>query len=186
MGGDLQLRRASADDRETLLSMQALSMRILATPFYGDRAVEAFVAMGTMDDALLEEGRYYLAEIDGQLVGSGGWSTQMPGYAAILEAKPANDSDIKARVRSVYVHPLFVRQGIARTLMEHIEEDIVKAGFDTGYLGATLSGLPLYRRLGWHGSLPLVLQLPGNENLVGINMAKRLGAANEQRDLIPT
>ena len=114
MGGDLQLRRASTDDREALLNMQALSMRILATPFYGDRAVEAFVAMGTMDDALLEEGRYYLAEVDGQLVGSGGWSTQMPGYAAILEAKPANDSDIKARVRSVYVHPLFVRQGIAR------------------------------------------------------------------------
>lgn len=185
MGGELRLRKATSDDRETLRSMQALSMRVLATPFYGVGTIEAFIAMGTMDDALLEEGTYYLAEIDDQLVGSGGWSTQSPGYAVVLQRQPANDTDIKARVRSVYVHPLFARQGIARTLMERIEADIARAGFDTGYLGATLCGLPLYRRLGWHGSLPLVLQLPGNENLVGINMAKRLLAADQWSDRVP-
>ena len=179
MSSAVQFRVATSADYDVLTSMQALSLRELAAPYYGEEAIEAFIATGTMDRGLLMGGTYYLALIDDCVVGAGGWSTEEPGYATHVHGPPANDTEIEARVRSVYVHPDYARRGIASTLMRLIETDIVVAGFDTACLAATLSGLPLYRRLGWKGSLPLVLRIPGDHNLVGIVMDKRLTAANQ-------
>ena len=178
MSSALQFRLATPADHDVLTTMQAHSLRELAAPYYGAEAIEAFIATGTMDRTLLMGGTYRLALIDDRIVGAGGWSTDEPGYAAHIHGQPANDVEIEARVRSVYVHPGYARRGIASTLMRLIESDIMAAGFDTACLAATLSGLPLYRKLGWKGSLPLVLRMPGDHTLVGIVMDKRLSAAS--------
>ena len=61
--------------------MQIDSMRKLATPLLfarGDRGFIAFV--GTMDDQLIDEGTYYVVEVDGRPVASGGWSRMRGNY----------------------------------------------------------------------------------------------------------
>jgi hypothetical protein len=79
------MRAAGPKDRLELLSMQALSMRVLGSGYYTAAQIEAFLAhVGTMDDFLLHEGTYYVVEEDGVIAASGGWSRRRPNYANVL------------------------------------------------------------------------------------------------------
>jgi GNAT superfamily N-acetyltransferase len=173
MSTEIQIGRAGPADRQELRDMQAHSFRTLAGAYYEDEVIEAFIAMGTMDDSLLEDGTYYAARMQGRIVGCGGWSWRTPAYAARL-AGPAPASVRNATVRSLYVHPDFARRGIASRLMAAIEMEIADSGYETAALTATLSGIPLYRRLAWRSGKPVVLDLPDGHTFVGLNMTKRL------------
>jgi GNAT superfamily N-acetyltransferase len=83
-------------------------------------------------------------------------------------------SATKANARSVYVHPDFARRGIAREIMTAIEAEITAAGFAAASLTATLSGIPLYRRLGYRGGEPVSLALGNSLTFVGLGMSKIL------------
>lgn len=155
--------------------MQNYAMRLLGASFYDEDVIEAFIAsVGTMDDSLIDEGGYSVVVLDGQIVGSGGWSMRAPGYASHAKGGDAAEMARKATVRSVFVHPDFARRGIARGLMDRVERQILAAGFTEASLAATLSGIPLYRRLGWRSRLPVVLSLPDGLAFVGLAMTKRL------------
>ncbi|RPI41735.1 MAG: hypothetical protein EHM67_07820 [Hyphomicrobiaceae bacterium] len=58
-----------------------------------------------------------------------------------------------------------------------IEAEIVAAGFRTASLTATLSGVPLYARLGYCATQSVALGLPEGLSFVGIAMTKDLIAA---------
>jgi len=160
-------------DLQELKDLQAHSFRVLGTPYYGSDVVEAFIEVGTMDPALLDEGTYFVAVSAGRIVGCGGWCLRTPSYAAYIVGA-ATSGGQTATVRSVYVHPLFARKGIARALMTAIEVEIAAAGLSAVSLAATLSGIPLYRRLGYRGEEPLILRLPTGHQIITLAMAKRL------------
>lgn len=145
------IRPAQPSDREALRAMQALSICVLGGDFYSPEQLGAFVAeVGTMDDFLLREGTYYVAEWNGTIIGSGGWSRRMPNYANAIRAAGEQLSEPGVpKIRSVYVHPGFARRGIARRLMELAEREALAAGYRRIELTATLSGVPLYRSLGY-------------------------------------
>lgn len=170
----VQIARAVAANRAEIVAMQALSMRKLASPFYDSEVIEAHIAMGTLDDALIADGTYYIALIDGVIVGTGGWSTRVPGYAAQLADADVTAPSPKPTVRAVYVHPQAARRGVARAIMQRVEAEIADAGYATAGLIATLSGIPLYRRLGWRSGAPTMIALPGRLNLIGLHMSKPL------------
>ena len=65
--------------------------------------------------------------------------------------------------------------------MDFIERQIAAAGFDAAFLTAALSGVPLYRRLGWHSQGPVVVTVPEDHRLVGLGMTKRLATNGNDR-----
>jgi GNAT superfamily N-acetyltransferase len=153
--------------------MQALSFRTLGAAYCDDDVIEAFISgIGTMDDTLLEDGTYFAATAQGRIVGCGGWSWRTPAYTSHMTAAPTAASVTKATVRSLYVHPDFARRGVARAIMTAIEAEIMAAGYGTSSLTATLSGIPLYRRLGYRSGQPVALRLPDELTFVGLGMTK--------------
>jgi GNAT superfamily N-acetyltransferase len=140
--------------------------------------IEAFIAyIGTMDDAMLDDGSYFAMRVDGALAGCGGWTTRLPGYMLHAAGDTFRPARRIATVRSVFVHPSFARRGLARRLMAHIEAEIAGAGYDRATLTATLSGLPLYRRLGYRSGEPVVLSMPDELKFIAVRMDKRFAHA---------
>jgi GNAT superfamily N-acetyltransferase len=174
MSPEIQIRFANSADLQELTAMQALSFRVLGAPYYGFEVVEAFIEVGTMDAALLDDGTYFVAMAERRIVGCGGWSRRVPSYAAFMSGGTAVSGMRTATVRAVYVHPDFARRGIARAVMTTIEAEIAASGFVTASLAATLSGIPLYRRLGYQGEEPIILRLPSGHKIITLGMTKSL------------
>jgi GNAT superfamily N-acetyltransferase len=173
MSTDIEIRFAKMSDLQELKNLQAHSFRVLGAPYYGSDVVEAFIEVGTMDPALLDEGTYLAAVSGGRVVGCGGWCLRTPSYATYIVGRAAPGGPT-ATVRSVYVHPSFARKGIARALMAAIEVNIAAAGLKVVSLAATLSGIPLYRRLGYRGEEPIILRLPTGHQIMTLAMTKCL------------
>ena len=158
-------------DRNHLRAMQANSMRTLAAHCYSREEIEAFITfVGTMDDQLIDEGTYYLVEIDGRPVASGGWSRIRANYVG---GAPVDLS--AAKIRSVFVHHDWARHGFGRLLMDRAEQEAFVAGFNRVELNALLSGVPFYRALGYQAVRPMALGLPDGITFRGLTMEKPLG-----------
>jgi GNAT superfamily N-acetyltransferase len=169
-----EIAHALPTEAEALRVMQARSLRTLGRGFYAPDAIESYLrSPGTLDDAVLAEGHYFVArDGGGRIVGSGGWSQRQPGYA---QGGPtiAVASDL-AIVRSVFVDPDRARQGIGSAIMRHIERDSARAGIRTLTLSATLSGLTLYTRLGYLTARPRTIVLADGARFGVIDMGKEL------------
>jgi GNAT superfamily N-acetyltransferase len=169
MTARIAIRTATHDDVAALRALQAASLRRLATPFYGAAVIEAFIATDTVPAELIADGTLLVATEDAAILGCAGWTTRLPGYAALgARVTPG------ATVRSVYVHPDHARQGLGRRLMDRVEGEMRRAGHRRAGLLATLAGAPLYRRLGWREGDAVTLRLPGGLAMVGLQMAKTL------------
>ncbi|MCC7272284.1 MAG: GNAT family N-acetyltransferase [Alphaproteobacteria bacterium] len=168
------IRQASLADIPALRAMQALSARRLCVPAYTPRQVESFIAHGTMDESVVEDGTFFLAAAGDVVVGSAGWSTRVPGYAARTPGIAALAAAGRPRVRSVFVHPDWARRGIARRLMHTAEGAASACGHRAIELAATLSGVPLYRALGYATRPMERIRLPDGVALEVVPMTKEL------------
>ena len=125
----------------------------LQKPFLNLRQIESSRTIMGLDTQLIEDGTYFIVETSGQVVGCGGWSRratlyggdQTPGRnAALLD--PNRDP---AKVRAMYTHPAYARQGIGRLVLSVCEPAARNEGFLRVELMATMSGEPLYRACGY-------------------------------------
>lgn len=174
----ITIRRARRDDADALRGMQALSLCSLGADRYSSEQIAAFLAhVGTMDEELLEEGTYFLAERDGELIGSGGWSLRTPGYAAAAPALLGGT----ATVRSVFVHPAAARRGVGTLLMDTVEADAVGHGHHRVGLTATRSGEAFYAARGYRRVAPVALALPNGTTFPCTRMEKDLTLADAMR-----
>ncbi len=149
------IRPAGPDDLELLL-LHRMSM---------------FRDMGSTDEALLEcvthnnraylsralpAGEYiaWIVEAGAQPVGSGGY---------ILLAYPPsmrNPAGLVGYILSIYTHPDWRRQGVARLVMDAILEDQRRRGIQLAALHASDMGRPLYEKLGFQQTNEMRLTLP--------------------------
>lgn len=147
------LRLATSADLPALRVMINRAIAELQSAFLTPAEVEASQAMMGLDTQLIDDGCYYLAEIDGQLAGSGGWSRRATLYggdhSAGRDARMLEPGRDAARVRAMYTHPDFVRRGVGRAVLAACEAAAYEAGFTRVELMATLSGQPLYRAAGF-------------------------------------
>lgn len=111
-----------------------------------------------LDTALIEDQTYFLI-LDGEgtddetVVGCGGWGKRAtlyggnhsPGRSSAL-LDPKTD---RARIRAMYCHPDWARQGIGSYTMDVCQQAALDVGFTKMTLGATLVGLKLYERYGF-------------------------------------
>ena len=160
----IMVRPACPTDMPAIEALHRASVRELAAAYYAPAVLERFLAAGTVDRSLIEAGTYYLAEILGGPVGSGGWMA--------VDDRPAGAT--RAKIRSVFVHPHWARQGIGRRLVLHAEAEASRAGFSCFELDASLAGVPLYQHLGYREIQRCGHVLPDGTTLPVIRMEKML------------
>ncbi|OYU15680.1 MAG: GNAT family N-acetyltransferase [Alphaproteobacteria bacterium PA4] len=149
----LALRLATDADLPALRAMMARAIAELQTGFLTPEQVSASAAVMGLDTQLIADGCYLLAEIDGALAGSGGWSRRATLYggdhSAGRDARLLDPATEAARVRAMYTHPDFVRRGVGRAVLTACQDAARAAGFARVELMATLAGVPLYTAAGF-------------------------------------
>lgn len=135
-----------------------------------------------VDTQLIRDSTYFVAEVEGEIVGSGGWSKRKTLYGgdqltsnrldALLD--PAGEP---ARIRAFYIHPRWSRKGIAGRILDSCEAAARAAGFSEAELVATLPGVPFYSARGYEKCDPISLETPDGESLPAFRMTKVLAGA---------
>jgi GNAT superfamily N-acetyltransferase len=147
------IRLASEADLPALRAMMARAIAELQSDFLSPAEVEASKAVMGLDTQLIADGCYFIAEIDGQLAGSGGWSRRATLYggdhSAGRDARLLDPATEAARVRAMYTHPDFTRRGVGRAVLTACQDAARAAGFSRVELMATLAGVPLYTVAGF-------------------------------------
>lgn len=150
----LVVRAATRADVPALNLLIAASARALSVGFYTPEQIDAAVTyVFGVDTGLIDDGTYYVVEMEAQLVGCGGWSRRGALYggdqrpmALAPQLDPATQS---ARIRAFFVAPGWQRRGIGGRLLQECRAAAQAEGFTSLELMATLPGVPLYARYGF-------------------------------------
>ena len=132
--------------------MEAAISELLKAHLTPEQVVASHAIMG-LDTQLIEDGTYFVAEIDGAIAGCGGWSRRATHFGG--DHSPGRDARVldpsaePARVRAMYTHPRFARRGVGCAVLAQCEKAAAEAGFTSVALVATMGGLPLYRACGY-------------------------------------
>lgn len=173
-----RLRLATSADVPALHALIEASVRGLMTRDYSAAELEG--ALGVLlgvDTQLIGDGTYFVSEAeDGSLAGCGGWSKRKTLFgadhradrdAALLD--PAHDA---AKIRAFFVHPAWARRGVGSAILDACEQAARAAGFHRFEMGATLSGVPLYRARGYVEIERITVPMSNGESLAILRMAK--------------
>jgi GNAT superfamily N-acetyltransferase len=179
-----RLRLATEDDLPALHAVIEASVRALQAGDYTPAQIEG--ALGTVlgvDTQLIRDRTYYLAETtDGPscIAGCGGWSRRKTLFGA--DRGPNRVPDLldprvdAAKVRAIFVHPDFARQGLGSLILATVEDAARQAGFTRFEMGSTLTGVPLYRLKGYVEVERIAVPLANGESLPVVRMIKDANA----------
>ncbi len=151
--GYFRHRLATAADLDALRLLMHAAISELQKPFLDTNQIESSRTIMGLDTQLIEDGTYFVIELDGKIVGCGGWSRRATLYGG--DQTPGRDSGLlnpavdPAKVRAMYTHPEYARRGIGRLILSLCEDAARQAGFNKVELMATMSGEPLYRAYGF-------------------------------------
>jgi GNAT superfamily N-acetyltransferase len=182
-----QLRLATDADVPALHGLIEASVRRLQAADYTPAQIEG--ALGTvlgLDTQLIRDQTYFVAEavdhnVDAQkrLAGCGGWSKRKTLFGA--DAGPGREPELldpavdAAKVRAIFVHPDFARQGLGSLILATVENAALAAGFTQFEMGSTLTGVPLYRLKGYIEMERIAVPLKNGEALPVVKMVKVAG-----------
>ncbi|HEX4006980.1 MAG TPA: GNAT family N-acetyltransferase [Acidobacteriaceae bacterium] len=176
----LRFRIAIPAEIPRLTALIAASVRGLGPAAYSPAQLEG--ALGTwlgLDTQLIADGTYFAVEPvadPGTLAACGGWSRRKTPYGS--DHRPGRDDALldprsdAAKIRAFFVHPAWARQGIGSRILALCEEAARAEGFTRFEMGATLTGIPLYRRHGYVEQERIDLPLAGGEVLPIVRMTK--------------
>ena len=178
---NLSLRQAIAADIPSLRVLIDGSVRGLQAVDYTPAQIEgALQTVYGVDSQLIADGTYYVVESGSQpiLVGCGGWSKRKTLFGGDRwtgrEHSLLNPRQDAAKIRAFFVHPNWVRRGVGSMILEACEKAASAAGFTRFEMGATLTGVPLYRAKGYVALETLDVPLQNGESLAVIRMEKRM------------
>jgi GNAT superfamily N-acetyltransferase len=196
----IRIRHAVSEDVPVLRALIDASVRGLQTRDYTATQIESALAtVYGVDTQLIVDRTYFVAEEASSvksasvvardsraqpateaplIVGCGGWSKRKTLYggdqwagreAALLD--PQHDA---AKIRAFFIHPSWVRRGIGSMILEACEKAALAASFTRFEMGATLTGVPLYRVRGYVALENLEVPLANGESLPIVRMEKRM------------
>ena len=175
----MKLRLAVFDDVPELTALIAASVRILQAPDYTESQREAALAsVYGVDTQLIADQTYFVAEVDGIPVACGGWSKRKTlfgaDHCAGREDSLLDPSTDAAKIRAFFVHPNWSRRGIGTKVLEACESAAQAAGFKRFEMGATLTGVALYKARGYREVERIGVPLGNGESLPIVRMEKRI------------
>jgi len=155
MIASLRLRLADEADLPAIGSLMTASIRGLQAPFLSAEQIEASFSVMGLDTQLVADRTYFaVVSADGRLAGCGGWSRRATlfggDHSAARDPALLDPAAEPARVRAMYTHPDFARQGVGRMILAACESASAAEGFRGCELAATLAGEPLYLACGYH------------------------------------
>jgi len=174
------LRAASADDIPALRVLIDASVRGLQAADYSPAQIEgALQTVYGVDSQLIADGTYFVVEAESVIVGCGGWSKHKTLFGGDRwtgrEDSLLNPQHDAAKIRAFFVHPNWVRRGIGSMILEACEKAAAAASFTRFEMGATLTGVSLYRARGYVALENIEAPLKNGESLVVVRMEKRMG-----------
>ena len=162
-------RIATGDDIPAIIELMRASIAENMKAFLSPAEIIAAQETMGVDRSLIRDGTYFVIEtdVDGQpvMAACGGWGKRRTLYGG--DHSPGRDDSLSdpateaARIRAMYTHPDWTRQGLGTMLLDLGENAARKAGFRTIELGSTVPGLPLYEARGYEAYF--------TENLTGAN-----------------
>ncbi len=187
------IRLARDEDIPSLITLIEASIRGLQAGDYTPAQIEG--ALGTvldLDTQLIRDQTYFVAEVSAspvsedanrstkrKLIACGGWSKRKTLFgsdnASVREPElldPAIDPDAAAKVRAIFVHPDFARQGLGSLILAQVEAAAFAAGFRKYEMGSTLTGVPLYTLKGYVAVEQIAVPLRNGEALPIVKMIK--------------
>lgn len=173
------LRKATTDDIPALNELIARSARGLSAAEYRPEQIEGALrgAFG-VDTQLLRDESYFVVEIQGRIVGCGGWSCRSTLFGG--DSRAGRDASIldpktqPAKIRAFFVDPSHARRGIGSLLLEHCEQQARAHGYSRVELMATLPGVRLYAARGYVGGDMVRFDLGSGDAIEFIPMQKPL------------
>jgi GNAT superfamily N-acetyltransferase len=167
-GVALHIRAAVPADAETLSAVILASYSTLYRGWYPNDVLDAALPlMSRANPHLLASGTYYVAELAGEAVGSGGWTAAPPGGGTALPGV--------AHIRHFATHPDHLRKGVARAL---IERCLTEAGINGVRLLKCMSSLPaedFYARMGFRRVEATEFVLRSDIRLAAVTMERVIG-----------
>ncbi|HYL91940.1 MAG TPA: GNAT family N-acetyltransferase [Alphaproteobacteria bacterium] len=182
-----QIRVAVAEDIPVLRELIDASVRRLQSSDYSPEQIEsALRTVFGVDSQLIADGTYLVAEATQPagtgserpvIVGCGGWSKRRTLYGGdrwkdrrddLLD--PRHDA---AKIRSFFIHPNWARRGVGSLILEACENAAQAAGFTRFEMGATLTGVKLFRERGYSVVGPIQVPLEGDLFLPVVHMTKK-------------
>jgi GNAT superfamily N-acetyltransferase len=179
---EFKLRLATEEDVPALHALIEASVRGLQAGDYTPAQIEG--ALGTVlgiDTQLIRDRTYFVACCIGdqsRIAGCGGWSKRKTLFGA--DRGPNREPELldphvdAAKVRAIFVHPAFARQGLGSLILATVEDAARQAGFSRFEMGSTLTGVPLYRLRGYTEVERIAVPLPNGESVPVVKMVKSL------------
>jgi len=181
---DYSIRPATLDDRSEIQRLIAESARGLSREHYNAAQIEAaIVTVFGVDTDLIDDGTYFVAESEGQLIGCGGWSRRRTLFGGdqygSRDASYLDPASEPAKIRAFFIHPEHARKGVARAIHDRCEREAAAHGFRALELMATLPGVKFYESCGYVEQGDYDLHLVEDVKLELVPMRKEI-AADEQ------
>lgn len=189
MSTHFHLRVSVSEDIPVLRRLIDASVRGLQAGDYTPAQLEAALkTVYGVDSQLIADGTYFAVEFlpesissasaSAQVVGCGGWSKRRTLFGGDVWSgredtllDPGRDA---AKIRAFFVHPDWARQGIGGIVLEACESAAKAAGFSRLEMGATLTGVAFYRRMGYAALENLEVPLRDGLSLPIVRMAKNI------------
>jgi len=149
-----RFRTAQIDDLDALRSVMDAAIGELQRGFLSPDQIVASRAVMGLDRQLVIDGTYFIALLDDDIAGCGGWSRRATLYggdhsAGLREPRLLDPATEAARIRAMYTHPAFARRGVGRAMLAHCEAAARAEGFGAVELMGTMAGVPLYLSAGY-------------------------------------
>jgi len=153
MSQEISIRPACPSDRSGVTQLFRRSYPSLLSPDYDPAVLRAVLPLiTTAQPALLGCGTYFVAEDEqGRIVGAGGWTDVSPARGVT--------SDQQGHMRHVATCPKYLRQGVARRLVEASVASAQSFGMDRLHCMSTRTAKAFYGAMGFtpRGEVELTL-----------------------------
>jgi GNAT superfamily N-acetyltransferase len=176
---DFTTRWATEEDIPAIAALMDRAIARLQDGFLTPEQVESSRLSMGLDTQLIADRTYTLVELDGRIVGCGGWSYRATLYGGSHSTSLRNDAPVDpatdpARIRAMYTDPDFTRRGIGRLVLATNEAAAYAAGFRRAELMATLAGEPLYLAAGYQPIERVQKMAETGVPVPGVRMGKTL------------
>jgi GNAT superfamily N-acetyltransferase len=171
-------RSATVADIPAIRELIAASVRGLQVEYTPQQRELALATVFTIDTQLIADGTYLLAFTqDGTLAGCGGWSRRKTLYGGdhqleVIEPELLNPAIDAAKIRAIFIHPAFARQGLGSAILERSENAAKDEGFRSFEMGSTLAGVPLYSLKGYRRVETIRVPVGAGEGIAVVRMVK--------------
>jgi putative acetyltransferase len=127
---NVQIYLAKSEDLESILELQASSLKLLASKEYNARQIESLI-----------RGQKTARSKYNEILFVAYFGSKLVGFASLLAYTPT--------IGAMFVHPDFTRLGIGTRLLETIENTAIEKNYRTIYVMSSLSAADFYRAMGY-------------------------------------